>query len=447
MVVREWGRLRALRCSQVVLLGIGTTSSHGGGANALTSLIGRVVKQSADVMNEQRVESLSDFLLIRKVQRAVKRDPAWARLVRSVLRRELRHLPDTLEVHWANLDHVASLLALQDAIAATTGHASDVEELRAIDHVIVLTSGDTDAIGLDLEAEAPFIFPQRSGHTGFHAMRRNLPGGVKGGLEALARRRRGWRRIGADGGQRQCRLRYHLTTHGRGDGMAGGDGGHGWTVGVAGIAGRGVVGCGGLQGLRLAIARIMGDAGARARGWGMRLAPIHVRLRGVHTVVALRVRDVGWVGVGVRCAGRWICNVLGGRCVQSAQLVTLHRRRIRGVGVVGVWRDRGVAEGARPRRRANRRGAWRVVNVLRIRGTLGVGVGVERRMGPVSVGSPGLNVGQRWQRQLYGGDGGRGEWFREVRLDAEVVVMAALGTIKRGEECVVDQWAGRGCRR
>ena len=40
-------------------------------------------------------------------------------------------------MHGANLDHMANLLALQDTVATTTGHASNVEQLGTIDHVVI----------------------------------------------------------------------------------------------------------------------------------------------------------------------------------------------------------------------------------------------------------------------------------------------------------------------
>ena len=52
-------------------------------------------------------------------------------------RRSGRILPNTLQVHWPNLDNVACLLALEDTVTSASCHASDVEKFRAVDHVIV----------------------------------------------------------------------------------------------------------------------------------------------------------------------------------------------------------------------------------------------------------------------------------------------------------------------
>ena len=40
-------------------------------------------------------------------------------------------------MHGANLDYMANLLALQDTVATATGHASNVEQLGTIDHVVI----------------------------------------------------------------------------------------------------------------------------------------------------------------------------------------------------------------------------------------------------------------------------------------------------------------------
>lgn len=78
MVVRESGWLRAGRRTHVVrlLLLLWPASSHGGATHApLASLVGRVVKQSANVVDEKRVKKLGDSLLVREVQRTVKGYP------------------------------------------------------------------------------------------------------------------------------------------------------------------------------------------------------------------------------------------------------------------------------------------------------------------------------------------------------------------------------------
>lgn len=48
-----------------------------------------------------------------------------------------RNSPDALEMHRANLYDVPDLLALENAVTAPASHASNIQQLGAIDHVIV----------------------------------------------------------------------------------------------------------------------------------------------------------------------------------------------------------------------------------------------------------------------------------------------------------------------
>lgn len=50
---------------------------------------------------------------------------------------QLRVLPDALEMHGPDLDDVADLLAFENAVSTSSGHSSDVEQLGAVDHVVV----------------------------------------------------------------------------------------------------------------------------------------------------------------------------------------------------------------------------------------------------------------------------------------------------------------------
>ena len=78
MVVRERRRLRAGRRTHVVrlLLLLWPASSHGGATHAtLASLVGRVVEQSTNVVDEKGVKKLSNSLLVREIQRTVKGYP------------------------------------------------------------------------------------------------------------------------------------------------------------------------------------------------------------------------------------------------------------------------------------------------------------------------------------------------------------------------------------
>lgn len=119
-------------------------------------------------MNEKRVQEFCDLLLVREVQRAIEWDP------------------DTFQVHRTDFDNVTRLLALQDTITTSTRHASDVQQFGAVDHVVVFTSRNADAICLDLEAEAALVFPKSCSDSWLHAVRRDLACRIERLLELLA---------------------------------------------------------------------------------------------------------------------------------------------------------------------------------------------------------------------------------------------------------------------
>lgn len=77
---------RCLRAGRRVRRLLWPASSHRGSAHAtLASLVGRVVKQRTNVVNEKRVEKLGDSFLVREIQRAVKGYPALVSDMASVL--------------------------------------------------------------------------------------------------------------------------------------------------------------------------------------------------------------------------------------------------------------------------------------------------------------------------------------------------------------------------
>ena len=67
--------------------------------------------------------------------------------------------PDTFEVHRADLDDMSGLLALQDTITAASRHARHIEQLSAIDHMVVFPPCYADAISFNLEAHNVLFFP------------------------------------------------------------------------------------------------------------------------------------------------------------------------------------------------------------------------------------------------------------------------------------------------
>lgn len=92
-----------------------------------------------------------------------------------------KYIPDTFQMHRANFHHMAKLFALENSVTSTTGHASYIEQLCTIDHVVVcgkrksvkrispinlfpqneltFSSSYTHSLRFHLVAETPFIFP------------------------------------------------------------------------------------------------------------------------------------------------------------------------------------------------------------------------------------------------------------------------------------------------
>jgi hypothetical protein len=94
-------------------------------------------------------------------------------------------LPDAFQVHRPNFDNMSSLLALENAVATSPRHAGDVQQLRTVDHVVVFSPRDTNALGLNLEAQAALVFPQGCCHSRLHALRSDLPCGIRSVLLEL----------------------------------------------------------------------------------------------------------------------------------------------------------------------------------------------------------------------------------------------------------------------
>jgi hypothetical protein len=76
MVMSKSWWLRAGGRAHVVRLLLWPTCSHRSSTHAsLASLVGRVVEQSSDVVDEERVKQLGDSLFVREIQRAVEGYP------------------------------------------------------------------------------------------------------------------------------------------------------------------------------------------------------------------------------------------------------------------------------------------------------------------------------------------------------------------------------------
>ena len=66
---------------------------------------------------------------------------------------------DSFQMKRSNFDNVSDLFTLQNSISTTTGHASNIRKLGSIDEVVILSSGNTDTLYLNLKAKCPFVLP------------------------------------------------------------------------------------------------------------------------------------------------------------------------------------------------------------------------------------------------------------------------------------------------
>jgi len=115
-----------------------------------------VVEEGADVVDEEGVQEFSDFFFVGEVEGAVVGDP------------------DAFQVHWADFDYVFEFLALENTVSSSAGHACYVEELGAVDHMVIFTSSNASTLDINLEAECRFVLPQCSGNSRLHANRSDL---------------------------------------------------------------------------------------------------------------------------------------------------------------------------------------------------------------------------------------------------------------------------------
>lgn len=135
-----WGGSHLLLLALLLLPPLRRSHDLGG-----TVLVGRVVEQSTDVMNEKRIQQLGDFLLIGKVQCTLIRNPGLSQqtalYVSNTAKVGRGNIPDTLQVHGTNLDNMANLFTLQNSVSSSSRHAGHVQKLGAIDHVVIYEIG------------------------------------------------------------------------------------------------------------------------------------------------------------------------------------------------------------------------------------------------------------------------------------------------------------------
>lgn len=140
---------------------------------------------SLDVPDKQWVQQVDDTFTLSHGQGSLERNP------------------HTFQVHRSDLDNMPNLLQLQDTVTATTRHLGHVQELGAVDHVVVGTTNHGDVVGVHLVAQGFFILPHGGGDTRTNAWRLVLANGRIGVSSQRVRRHQAFsRRWAACGGGR-----------------------------------------------------------------------------------------------------------------------------------------------------------------------------------------------------------------------------------------------------
>lgn len=101
--------------------------------------------------------------------------------------------PDAFQMHRTNLHNVPSFFALENTVTTTPRHASNVQKLCAVNHVVIFASRNTNAFSFDLEAQATLVLPKSRSDPRLHAWRSNLTRSVRYMcLEVLLSSNRTW---------------------------------------------------------------------------------------------------------------------------------------------------------------------------------------------------------------------------------------------------------------
>jgi len=164
-----------------------------------------VVEESSDIVDEERVEQFGDLFFVGEFEGTLERNPTEVNCeLQSIANYELRikDLPDTFQMHWANLDHMLLLLTLENAITSASGHTSNVKELGSINHMVVFSnqqskqipfalrdksrptfsSSNTSTLDINLEAQGSLILPESGCNSRLHTGRGNLSRCISGNL-------------------------------------------------------------------------------------------------------------------------------------------------------------------------------------------------------------------------------------------------------------------------
>lgn len=78
--------------------------------------------------------------------------------------------PHTLQRHRTALHYITHRLILKNTIPSATGHPSDIQQLRAVDHVVVRTPHNSNSVVVHSMAYRVLVLPVR----GYHAAQQRV---------------------------------------------------------------------------------------------------------------------------------------------------------------------------------------------------------------------------------------------------------------------------------
>ena len=104
------------------------------------SAVDGVIQECSDVVNEEGVKQFGNLFLVGEFESTLKGNPGVRLLASIALNSAKRRSPNAFQMHWANLDYMLLLLALQNTVTSTTGHTSNIQKLSSVDHMIVFSN-------------------------------------------------------------------------------------------------------------------------------------------------------------------------------------------------------------------------------------------------------------------------------------------------------------------
>lgn len=143
--VLDWGIYPICRHATIMTVHLALLCS--GHHCSCTWIVVGVVQERLDVRLKKWIENVNDTVLLSQLLGTIKCDP------------------HTLQMHSTYFDDNAFLFIFQDTITFAARHTTNIQQLGTIYHIVIMATGHTHALHVNLEAQSTFIFPQGRGDT------------------------------------------------------------------------------------------------------------------------------------------------------------------------------------------------------------------------------------------------------------------------------------------